>query len=79
MNPKNEEEKIELKPDPNGSFVGMAFKIVDDPFGQLTFMRIYQGTIEKGLSPKWFIGETERRREKQKDDKVIEMANSNQK
>jgi elongation factor G len=26
----------------------MAFKIVDDPFGQLTFMRIYQGKIEKG-------------------------------
>ena len=47
-NPKNEEEKIELKPDPDASFVGMAFKIVDDPFGQLTFMRIYQGTIEKG-------------------------------
>ena len=47
-NPKNEDEKIELKPDPKASFVGMAFKIVDDPFGQLTFMRIYQGTIEKG-------------------------------
>ena len=31
-----------------GAFVGMAFKIVDDPFGQLTFMRIYQGTIKKG-------------------------------
>jgi elongation factor G len=29
-------------------FVGMAFKIVEDPFGQLTFMRIYQGTIKKG-------------------------------
>ena len=26
----------------------MAFKIVEDPFGQLTFMRIYQGTIKKG-------------------------------
>ena len=26
----------------------MAFKIVDDPFGQLTFTRIYQGTIKKG-------------------------------
>ncbi|MFO0383728.1 MAG: elongation factor G, partial [Pirellula sp.] len=37
-----------LSPDPNGKFVGMAFKIVEDPFGQLTFMRIYQGKISKG-------------------------------
>jgi elongation factor G len=26
----------------------MAFKIVEDPFGQLTFMRIYQGKVNKG-------------------------------
>ena len=46
--PSDETKKIELKPDAESKFVGMAFKIVDDPFGQLTFMRIYQGTIEKG-------------------------------
>ncbi|PAY21063.1 elongation factor G [Rhodopirellula sp. SM50] len=47
VDPKDETKKIELKPDPDAPFVGMAFKIVDDEFGQLTFMRIYQGTIEK--------------------------------
>jgi elongation factor G len=46
--PKDEDKRIELTPDPSGPFVGMGFKIVDDPFGQLTFMRIYQGTITKG-------------------------------
>ena len=46
--PKDETKKIDLKPDPSAPFVGMAFKIVDDAFGQLTFMRVYQGTIEKG-------------------------------
>ncbi len=30
--------------------VSMAFKIVDETFGQLTYMRIYQGKIEKGKS-----------------------------
>ena len=37
-----------LVSDPNLPFVGMAFKIVEDPFGQLTFMRIYQGKVVKG-------------------------------
>ncbi len=41
-------QTLTLSPDPSAEFVGMAFKIVDDPYGQLTFMRIYQGTIDKG-------------------------------
>ena len=42
------EKKVLLAADPEKPFVGMAFKIVDDPYGQLTFTRIYQGTIQKG-------------------------------
>ncbi len=45
---KSDEEMITLKADPTAPLVAMAFKIVDDAFGQLTFMRIYQGTLERG-------------------------------
>jgi elongation factor G len=44
----NPAEKFKLEPDPAKPFVGMAFKIVEDPFGQLTFLRVYQGKINKG-------------------------------
>ncbi|MGE0607831.1 MAG: elongation factor G [Pirellulales bacterium] len=37
-----------LKPDSKAPAVGMAFKIVEDPYGQLTFVRVYQGTFTKG-------------------------------
>jgi len=43
-----ESTQVLLEPETAKPFVGMAFKIVDDPYGQLTFLRIYQGTIKKG-------------------------------
>jgi len=42
------DERIALEADPSKPFVAMAFKIVEDPYGQLTFTRIYQGTAKKG-------------------------------
>ena len=41
-------EKIELVPDASKALVCMAFKITDEQFGQLTYTRIYQGTLNKG-------------------------------
>ena len=46
-----EEEKFKLEPgDKSAPLVAMAFKIVDDPYGTLTYMRVYQGKLEKGCS-----------------------------
>jgi elongation factor G len=41
-------QNFPLEPDTTKPFVGMAFKIVEDSFGPLTFMRIYQGQVNKG-------------------------------
>ncbi len=41
-------QALVLEPDPTKPFVGMAFKIVEDTFGQLTFLRVYQGQVTKG-------------------------------
>lgn len=43
-------DKVTLDPDPKKSLVAMAFKITEEQFGQLTYTRIYQGTLEKGSS-----------------------------
>ncbi len=41
-------EKVELLPEFDKGLVCMAFKITDEQFGQLTYTRIYQGTLTKG-------------------------------
>ena len=49
FNPKNEEEKIEVKPSDSEPFAGLAFKIATDPFvGKLCFVRVYSGTLQSG-------------------------------
>ncbi|MCL6504397.1 MAG: GTP-binding protein, partial [Pirellulales bacterium] len=42
------DEFFTLAADPQAPCVAMAFKIVEDPYGQLTFLRIYQGTLRRG-------------------------------
>ena len=39
---------VKLKPDASLPTVAMAFKMVEDPYGALTYMRLYQGRFEKG-------------------------------
>ena len=45
---KKNEKKVELSADPKKPMVGMAFKLVEEPTGQITYFRIYQGTVNKG-------------------------------
>jgi elongation factor G len=45
---RDHEKIIERKLDPSEPFAGLAFKIVDDKFGTLTYVRIYSGKLEQG-------------------------------
>ena len=43
-----EEDEVEIFADSEASVLGYAFKLVEDKFGQLTFIRLYSGRINKG-------------------------------
>ena len=48
----NTDEEILLHPDDDQPFAALAFKIMTDPYvGRLTFIRIYSGTLTKGIEP----------------------------
>src|SRR3954447_23916854 len=41
-------EVLERPADEKAPFAALAFKIVSDPFGRLTYFRVYSGTVHKG-------------------------------
>ncbi len=61
INPSHPEEKLYRKVDDSEPMSALVFKLINDPFGKLSFIRIYSGSLKTGdtiVNPR--TGKTER-------------------
>jgi elongation factor G len=48
INPENPAEILTRKPEDSDPFAALAFKLINDPYGKLGFIRVYSGSLKTG-------------------------------